>query len=331
MSKSESSKEENTEQSRRTFLTMAGVAAGGSLLAACSGGGSGEEENKTGENGDGETSKESGIEIDGPEIEWDMAAAWPTALDTLFGEEAGAQFISKRVSELTNGKFVINAKPAGDLVDTAPAILQGVSNDSFAAGHTASYYNVGDEPTTAFSSAIPFGMSTRQINAWWYHGGGREVMREFYKNEYNVITFPAGNTGQQMGGWWKTEINTVADLQGKKMRAPGLGGEVMAKLGVAAEGGLGGEALQKLSSGNLDGVEFVGPIDDQRLGFQDAANFYYAPGFWEPSTVLDMQINLDQWNELPGFYQNIIESVTSESNLKLQALYDAQNLSLIHI
>lgn len=328
MSLSDPIEEERSNPNRRKFLAIGGAVAGGSLLAACSGGsggGTGDSDSDSDSDSGSESKKESGVTHDGPEVEWSMAAAWPTALDTLFGKEAGAQFVAERVSTLTNGKFVIDAKPAGELVDTAPAILQGVAKNTFEASHTVGTYNVGDEPATAFATAIPFGMSSRQQNAWWYFGGGREVMHEFYRDEFNVITFNVGNTGQQMGGWWKTEVNTLADLKGMKVRAPGLGGEVLSKLGVAAEGGLGGEALQKLSSGNLDAAEFLGPVEDKLLGFQDAADYYYAPGFWEPGAVIEMQVNLDAWNELPGFYQEVIRSASAEANLKLQAVYDAKN------
>jgi TRAP-type mannitol/chloroaromatic compound transport system substrate-binding protein len=256
-----------------------------------------------------------------PTLEWQMATSWPVALDTIFG---GAQTVADRVSAMTNGKFKINPRAAGEL---APGlqVLDVVSQGAVEMGHTASYYYVGKTPVTAFGTALPFGLNAQQQNAWLYDGGGIEALQKVYAEKFNVIQFPAGNTGVQMGGWFRKEINTPADLQGLKMRIPGLGGQVMTKLGVSVQVIAGGEIFQALQTGAVDAAEWVGPYDDEKLGFQNAAQFYYAPGWWEPGPTLEIEINLDKWNELPAEYQEIVKTAAAEANITMLARYDARN------
>jgi TRAP-type mannitol/chloroaromatic compound transport system substrate-binding protein len=256
-----------------------------------------------------------------PELTWDMPTSWPVALDTIFG---GAQVFAERVSVLTGGRFTINPRAAGEV---APGleVLNVVEEGAFPIGHTASYYYVGRNPVTAFGTALPFGLNAQQQNAWLYEGGGLQLMQEAYARLFNVIQFPAGNTGVQMGGWFRKEINTVADLQGLKMRIPGLGGQVMAKLGVVVQTLPGGEIFQALQTGAIDAAEWVGPYDDEKLGLQDAAEFYYAPGWWEPGPTLEVEVNLDEWNNLPPFYQEVIKTAAYEANATMLARYDARN------
>jgi TRAP-type mannitol/chloroaromatic compound transport system substrate-binding protein len=178
---------------------------------------------------------------------------------------------------------------------------------------------------TAFGTALPFGLNAQQQNAWLYEGGGLQLLQEAYARLFNVIQFPAGNTGVQMGGWFRKEINTVADLQGLKMRIPGLGGQVMTKLGVVVQTLPGGEIFQALQTGAIDAAEWVGPYDDEKLGLQDAAEFYYAPGWWEPGPTLEVEVNLDEWNNLPAFYQEVIKTAAYEANATMLARYDARN------
>jgi TRAP-type mannitol/chloroaromatic compound transport system substrate-binding protein len=184
---------------------------------------------------------------------------------------------------------------------------------------------VGKSPVTAFGTALPFGFTAQQQNAWLYEGGGLAKMQEIYAKLFNVIQFPAGNTGVQMGGWFRKEINTVADLQGLKMRIPGLGGQVMAKLGVTVQTLPGGEIFQALQTGAIDAAEWVGPYDDEKLGLQKAAQFYYYPGWWEPGPTLEVEINLDEWNKLPAFYQEVIKTSAYVANMTMLARYDARN------
>ncbi|MBK9051746.1 MAG: TRAP transporter substrate-binding protein [Chloroflexi bacterium] len=256
-----------------------------------------------------------------PNIEWQMATSWPVSLDTIFG---GAEVFAQRVSAMTGGKFVISPRAAGELAP-GTQVLDVVSEGAVQCGHTASYYYVGKSPVTAFGTSLPFGLTAQQQNAWLYEGGGLELLQEFYARQFNVIQFPAGNTGAQMGGWFRKEINTVADLQGLKMRIPGLGGQVMAKLGVTVQVLAGGEIFAALETGAVDAAEWVGPYDDEKLGLNTVAEFYYYPGWWEPGPTLEVQINLDEWNALPPIYQEIVKTAAFEANLIMLARYDSRN------
>lgn len=256
-----------------------------------------------------------------PEIQWQMATSWPVALDTIFG---GAQVFAERVGVLTSGKFKIEPRAAGEL---APGleVLNVVEQGAVQCGHTASYYYVGKSPITAFGTALPFGLNAQQQNAWLYEGGGLAMLQELYAEKFGVIQFPAGNTGVQMGGWFRREIATTNDLQGLKMRIPGLGGQVMAKLGVTVQALPGGEIFQALQTGAIDAAEWVGPYDDEKLGLHKATSFYYYPGWWEPGPTLEVQINLNEWNNLPQEYQEVVKTAAFEANMIMLARYDARN------
>lgn len=256
-----------------------------------------------------------------PEIQWQMATSWPLALDTIFG---GAQVFAERVAALTGGKFKIDPRPAGEL---APGlqVLDVVSQGAVPIGHTASYYYVGKSPVTAFGTSLPFGLNYQQQNAWLYEGGGLKLLQDFYAKTFNVIQFPAGNTGVQMGGWFRKEINTPADLKGLKIRIPGLGGQVLTKLGATVQVIAGGEIFQALSTGAVDAAEWVGPYDDEKLQLNKAAEFYYYPGWWEPGPSLEVEVNLNEWNKLPAEYQEAIKSAAFEANTIMMARYDARN------
>lgn len=293
---------------RRQFLKMASMGAlGAAALAACS-------------SGDPELDEAAQDETL-PEIEWEMATSWPTSLDTIYG---GATTFADRVAAMTGGRFMVTAQPGGEVVP-ALEILQNVETNSIHAGHTASYYYINLDPTTAFGTAVPFGLNARQQNAWLYEGGGLQLMQDFYAERFNAIQFPAGNTGVQMGGWFNVEINSLADLQGLVMRIPGLGGQVMDALGVTVQVIAGGEIFQALQTGTVDAAEWVGPYDDQILGFQDVADFYYHPGWWEPGPTLEVQIPLARWDELPEVYQEIVKTAAYEANTNMMAKYDAVN------
>jgi len=256
-----------------------------------------------------------------PEINWQMATSWPVALDTIFG---GAQAVAARVTAMTGGKFTIEARAAGEI---APGleVLNVVEQGAVPMGHTASYYYVGKSPVTAFGTALPFGLTSRQQDGWLFEGGGLELMQEFYAEKFGVIQFPAGNTGVQMGGWFNKEINSLADMEGLKMRIPGLGGQVMDKLGVSVQVLPGGEIFQALQTGAIDAAEWVGPYDDEKLGFHEVTSFYYYPGWWEPGPSLEVQINLDEWSNLPEVYQEIVKTAAYEANATMMARYDAKN------
>ena len=256
-----------------------------------------------------------------PEIEWQMATSWPPALDTIFG---GATTVASRVEAMTQGRFKIQARAAGEL---APGleVLNVVEEGAVPIGHTASYYYVGKSPITAFGTALPFGLTSRQQDSWLYEGGGLEVLQEVYAEKFNTIQFPAGNTGVQMGGWFNKEINSVADMEGLRMRIPGLGGQVMDRMGVTVQVIPGGEIFQALQTGAIDAAEWVGPYDDEKLSFHKAASFYYYPGWWEPGPSLEIQVNLDEWNKLPEQYQEVLKTAAFAANATMMARYDAKN------
>ncbi len=255
-----------------------------------------------------------------PAVEWRMGTSWPIALDTIYG---GATVIAERVGELSGGMFKITTFPAGELFPGLE-VVQNVQQGTVESGHTALYYYVGLNPAWAFGTSLPFGLTAQQQNAWLYHGGGNEALNKL-ANGFGVTVFPAGNTGSQMGGWWRKEIKTLADVQGIKLRIPGLGAQVWQRLGVVTQTLPGGEIFQALSTGAVDAAEWVGPYDDQKLGLPDAANFYYTPGWWEPGPSLHAVVNNDAWSKLPVEYQRYFAVAAWESNMNMLAKYDALN------
>ena len=255
-----------------------------------------------------------------PKVRWQMVTSWPKSLDTIFG---GAQTICDRVSAMTGGKFTIEPYAAGEIVPGLE-VLDAVQNGTVQCGHTASYYYVGKNSALAFGTSLPFGLTAQQQNAWFYHAGGIEAMHKVY-SDFNVINFPAGNTGAQMGGWFKKEVKTLNDLKGLKMRIPGLGGKVMARLGVNVQVLPGGEIFLALDRGAIDAAEWGGPYDDEKLGLNKAAPYYYYPGWWEPGATLEVQVNKSQWDKLPIEYQEIFQTAAKEANLNMLSQYDALN------
>lgn len=253
-------------------------------------------------------------------VVWRLASSFPRGLDTLYG---GAERLAERVAAMTDDHFQIRPYPAGELVP-ALQVMDAAQQGTVQVGHTASYYYTGKNPVLAFDTGVPFGLSSRQQSAWLYHGGGLELVQEMFA-DFNILTIPAGNTGSQMGGWFKREINTAADLRGLKMRIPGLGGEVMDRLGVTVQVLAGGDIYPALERGAIDATEWVGPYDDEKLGFQDAARFYYFPGWWEPGPSMSFMVNRNAWDQLPVVYQEIFRSAAREAAEETQARYDAQN------
>jgi TRAP-type mannitol/chloroaromatic compound transport system substrate-binding protein len=261
------------------------------------------------------------IAQEAPEVKWRLASSFPKSLDTIFG---ASDVIANRVAAATDGKFQIRTFAAGEIVPGLQ-VLDAVQNGTIECGHTASYYYVGKDPTFAFDCAIPFGLNARQQNAWMLHGGGVELMREFFKG-YNIIQFPAGNTGAQMGGWFRKEIKTVDDLNGLKFRIGGWAGKVLTKLGVVPQQIAGGDIYPALEKGTIDAAEWVGPYDDEKLGFYKVAQHYYYPGWWEGGPQLSLLINIAQWEQLPKPYQAILEAAAAEANVWMVAKYDAVNM-----
>ena len=294
---------------RRQALTTAAFGLGSAALAACSG-----REDKQSQASPAMTGGEQ------PRIRWRMATSWPESLDTLYG---GVLNLAARVRDMSGGRFEITPYAAGELVPGLQ-VLDAVQNGSVECGHTASYYYIGKNPALAFGTTLPFGLNAQQQNAWLYEGGGNEAMDRLFR-DFGVLGFPAGNTGSQMGGWFKQRVKTVADLQGLKMRIPGLGGEVMASLGVNVQALPGSEIFLALERGAIDAAEWVGPYDDEKLGLQKAAKYYYHPGWWDPGSTVHVLVNQRAWETLPTIYQDILRTVASEVNLKMLARYDQRN------
>ncbi len=253
-------------------------------------------------------------------IRWRMATSWPKALDTIYG---GAQTVADRVKAMSGGKFEIIPYAGGELVGGLE-VFDAVSQGTVQMGHTASYYYIGKNPAFAFDTTVPFGLNFRQQNAWLYDGGGLEAMRKLF-GDFNIVNFPAGNTGVQMGGWFRKEVNTVADLKGLKMRIPGLGGKVMARLGVTVQVLAGGDIYPALERGVIDATEWVGPYDDEKLGFYKVAKYYYSPGWWEPGPTLSLFVNSKAYAKLPKEYQEMISTAAAEANQKMMVDYDSKN------
>jgi len=225
-----------------------------------------------------------------PEIKWRLTSSFPKSLDTLWGS---SETFAKYVSEATDGKFQVSTFAAGEIVPGLQA-LDAVGAGTVEMCHTAAYYYVGKDPTFPLFCAVPFGLNTRQQNAWFYDGGAQKLMDEFTK-KFNVVSLLGGNTGCQMGGWFRKEIKEVADLNGMKMRIAGLAGNVMAKLGVVPQQLAGGDIYPALEKGTVDAAEWVGPYDDEKLGFQKVAPFYYYPGWWEGGTTQHFMFNIPKW------------------------------------
>ena len=260
-----------------------------------------------------------------PEIKWRLTSSFPKSLDTIYG---AAETFSKAVAEATDGKFQIQVFAGGEIVPGLQA-ADAVTNGTVEMCHTAPYYYVGKDPTFAFATSVPFGLNSRQQNAWFYHGGGMDLMNEFFKG-FNIHSMPGGNTGTQMGGWFRKEIKTPADFNGLKMRIGGLAGKVIAKLGAVPQQIAGGDIYPALEKGTIDAAEWVGPYDDEKLGFNKVAPFYYYPGWWEGGASLHFFTNTAKWAELPKSYQAILTSAAAMANVDMQAKYDARNPGAIY-
>lgn len=253
-------------------------------------------------------------------IRWRLASSFPKSLDTIFG---AAEVFSKQVSAMTGGKFTISIHAAGELVP-AFGVVDAIQNGTVEAGHTAPYYFFGKDETFAIGCAIPFGLNSRQMSAWMFEGNGLKLMREFYRG-FNIVNFPGGNTGAQMGGWFRKEIKSLADLKGLKFRIGGFGGKVLERLGVVPQNIPGGDIYPSLEKGTIDAAEWIGPYDDQKLGFNKVAPNYYYPGFWEGGPQLDFYINQKAYDALTPEYKAIVEAAAAYAHVEMQAKYDARN------
>jgi len=255
-----------------------------------------------------------------PEVRWRLTASWPRSLDVPFG---ACETVAKYVAEATDNKFQIQLFAAGEIVPGLQ-VLDAVQNASVEMCHTATYYFIGKDPTWALFCAVPFGLNTRQQNAWYFDGDGLKLMNEFGK-KYNVYSLVSGNTGAQMGGWFRKEINTVDDLKGLKFRVGGWAGKTLQKLGVVPQQIAAGDIYPALEKGTIDAAEWVGPHDDEKLGFYKIAPYYYYPGWWEGGTANHFMINLAKWEELPKNYQAIVTAAAGFTNIQQTGRYDARN------
>jgi TRAP-type mannitol/chloroaromatic compound transport system substrate-binding protein len=255
-----------------------------------------------------------------PEIRWRLTASWPKSLDTAYGS---CETLSRYVAEATDGKFQIQPFAAGEIVPSLQA-LDAVQNGTVEACHTATYYYIGKDPTWALFCAAPFSLNARQQNAWYYDGDGLKLLNEFGR-KFNVYSLVAGNTGAQMGGWFRKEIKTVDDLRGLKFRIGGWAGKTLQKLGVVPQQIAPGDIYPALEKGTIDAAEWVGPYDDEKLGFYKIAQYYYYPGWWEGGTANHFMINLEKWNTLPRTYQAIVTAAAGFANVEQTARYDARN------
>jgi TRAP-type mannitol/chloroaromatic compound transport system substrate-binding protein len=255
-----------------------------------------------------------------PEIRWRLTASWPKSLDTLYGS---LETFSRYIGEATDNKFQVQSFAAGEIVPGLQ-VLDAVQNGSVEACHTATYYFIGKDPTWALFCAVPFGLNTRQQNSWYYDGDGLKLLNEFGK-KFNVHSLVGGNTGAQMGGWFRKEIKTVDDLKGLKFRIGGWAGKTLEKLGVVPQQIAGGDIYPALEKGTIDAAEWVGPYDDEKLGFHKVAQYYYYPGWWEGGTANHFMINLEKWNQLPKSYQAIVTAAAGAANIEQTARYDARN------
>ncbi len=253
-------------------------------------------------------------------IRWRLASSFPKALDTIFG---AAEVFAKKVGEMSGGKFTISVHPAGELMP-AFGVVDGVQNGTVECCHTAPYYFFGKDETFALGCAVPFGLNSRQMTAWIYQGNGGKLMREFYAS-YNIVNFAAGNTGAQMGGWYRKQIKSVKDIKGLKMRIGGFAGKVLERMGGVPQNIPGGEIYQALEKGTIDAAEWVGPYDDQKLGFYKVAPFYHYPGWWEGGPQLDVFVNNKAYEALSAENKAIVEAAAAFAHTDMQAKYDAKN------
>ena len=255
-----------------------------------------------------------------PEIRWRLTSSFPRNLDILF---FGAEHVAKRVGELTDNRFQIRVFPAGEVVPGLQA-LDAVQNGTIEMAQTPLYYYLGKDPSFAFFTSVPFGGNMRQQSAWMRRGGGNELCSEVLK-DFNCHGILLGETGTQMGGWFRNEIKSLADIQGLKFRVAGMGGQIFQKLGAVPSLIPGSDIYPSLERGVIDAAEWVGPYDDEKLGFQRVAKYYMAPGFWEPRAKGHLLINDRQWATLPDAYKAALNVACSEVEPEMIARYDVGN------
>ena len=253
-------------------------------------------------------------------IHWKMVTTWPKNYPVL---GTGAEALAKNITEMTNGRLNIKVYAAGELVP-ALEVFDAVSRGTAEIGHGASYYWKGKVPAAQFFTAVPFGLTAQEMNSWIHHGGGLALWEEIYE-PFNLLPMVAGNAGVQMGGWFNKEINSLEDFQGLKMRMPGLGGEVLKKVGATPINLPGGEIFTALQTGTIDATEWVGPYNDLAFGLYKAAKYYYYPGWHEPGSAMEVLFNKDAFNALPKDMQLIVRSAIRQANAEMLDEFTALN------
>jgi TRAP-type mannitol/chloroaromatic compound transport system substrate-binding protein len=259
-----------------------------------------------------------------PKITWRLTSSFPKSLDTIYG---GAETLSKMLSEATDGNFQIQVFAAGELVPGLQA-ADAVTGGTVEAAHTVCYYFWGKDPTWALGADVPFALNARGRNAWQYHGGGIDLFNEFLAKQ-GLFGLPGGNTGTQMGGWFRKEINSVEDLKGLKMRIGGFAGKVMERLGLVPQQLAGGDVYPALEKGTIDAAEWVGPYDDEKLGFYKVAPYYYYPGFWEGGPTVHFLFAKDKYEELPASYKALLHTACQAADADMLQKYDYLNTRAI--
>ncbi len=285
-----------------TAVLLAGLV---SVLAAC-----------------GQATDQAGSAADERTFRWTMVTTWPKNYP---GLGTGAEHFAREVERLSNGRLRVRVYGAGEMVP-AMEVFDTVSRGTAEVGHSAAYYWRGKTPVADLFTATPFTLNAQQMNAWLHFGGGLELWREAYE-PFNLVPFAGGNTGVQMAGWFNREINSLADLRGLKMRIPGLGGEVLSRLGVETINIPGGELYTSMQTGVIDALEWVGPYNDQAFGIHQVARYLYYPGWQEPGATMEFIINKDAFESLPADLQAIVEAAARGTNQRVLDEYTARNAS----
>jgi TRAP-type mannitol/chloroaromatic compound transport system substrate-binding protein len=298
---------------RRKFVSALGLGLGAAALAGC---GQNESENKPAAGGDNAPAKAADNEV----REWKLVTAWPKNYP---GLGTGANRFAERVTAMSGGRLTIKVHGAGELVP-AMGVFDAVRDGSAEMGHSASYYWKGKHPATPFFTAVPFGLTAQELNSWVNFGGGQELWDELY-GEFGIKPLPCGNSGTQMAGWFRKEINSLDDIKGLKIRAPGLAGEVMQRIGATPVQMPGGEVFTSMQTGALDAADWVGPYNDLTFGLHKVAKYYYYPGWQEPGAMLELMINKEKWDALPEDLQAIVKSAAEAENQHIYDEFTARN------
>ncbi|MER2269856.1 TRAP transporter substrate-binding protein [Methylobacterium oxalidis] len=255
-----------------------------------------------------------------PELRWRLSSAYPRNLDILFG---ASETLARLVGEATDGRFQIKPLPVGEAV-AADGLIDAVAAGNVEMGHAPATLATAKDPTFALATALPFGLNARGQNAWWHAGGAADLFSEVFAKQ-GLASLPGGNTGAQMGGWFRKEVKSAADLQGLKIRIAGLGAQVLAKFGAQPQPTAGPDIYAALESKAIDAAEWIGPYDDEKLGLQKVAPIYHYPGFWEGGAMLHFWINAEKWKALPKTYRTLLQAAAAQVSTEVQARYDARN------